>query len=291
MTTASEPGREHQSTCVVQDCSDEEEMNRVCIQDQVLTATMGGVLREQPDADRFQRVLDVACGTGGWMIEAARSYPRMSLCGIDISGRMLDYARAQAAELGVADRIEFTTMDALNTLNFPNDFFDLVNLRLGTGWIRTGDWPGLLRELQRVTRPDGVVRVTEPDIAHEGGSWALTKWFDVLQEALFRAGHLFEPVSSSIVAHLFPLFVYHGVQDVQVQPWRLEYLAGTPEVQSYAADWIYAFRTMHPFIKEQGCLPQNYNTICKQATHEMQQSDFHAVVRLFTVWGQPQSKG
>ena len=48
----------------------------------------------QPDPTIFERVLDVGCGKGGWLIEGARSYPTMKqLVGVDISGKMLQYAR------------------------------------------------------------------------------------------------------------------------------------------------------------------------------------------------------
>src|SRR6266581_7695988 len=108
MSTPTDPRREHPSTYVVQDRSNEEELTRLQIQDQLVTASMGGVLSEQSDPTQFQRVLDVGCGTGGWLIEVAKTYPHMKrLVGVDISTKMLDYARAQAEEQGLGDRIEF----------------------------------------------------------------------------------------------------------------------------------------------------------------------------------------
>ena len=93
----SDPRREHPSTYVVQDRSNQEELTRVQIQGQMLTASMGGVLPEQPDPRRFKCVLDVGCGTGDWLIEAAKTYPEISLlAGVDASGKMLEHARAQA---------------------------------------------------------------------------------------------------------------------------------------------------------------------------------------------------
>jgi ubiquinone/menaquinone biosynthesis C-methylase UbiE len=80
------------STYFVQDKRNKTELTRLAIQDQMLTTAMGGVLPEQPDPTVFRRVLDVACGTGGWLIEAAKAYPTMSLVGIDISQRMIRYA-------------------------------------------------------------------------------------------------------------------------------------------------------------------------------------------------------
>jgi len=97
MSTPIDPRREHPSTYVVQDRSNEEELTRLQIQDQLVTASMGGVLPEQPNPTIFQRVLDVGCGTGGWLIEVAKTYPSISLLvGVDISSKMLDYARTQA---------------------------------------------------------------------------------------------------------------------------------------------------------------------------------------------------
>ena len=125
------PRREHASTYFVQDRSNQEELSRLQVQDQMLTRGMGGVLPEQPDPTIFHRVLDVGCGTGNWLIEAARTYPTMSLLiGIDISNKMVEIAREQAKAQQVNDRVEFHVMDALRALEFSDNYFDLVNLRL-----------------------------------------------------------------------------------------------------------------------------------------------------------------
>src|SRR5581483_7534383 len=117
MSTSMDPRREHPSTYFVQDRSDEEELTRIIAQDRILTSGMGGVLVEQPDPAAFGRVLDVSCGTGGWLIEVAKSYPTItSLVGVDVSRRMIEYAQTQAATQLVSDRVEFRTMDALRML-------------------------------------------------------------------------------------------------------------------------------------------------------------------------------
>jgi SAM-dependent methyltransferase len=68
---------------------------------------MGGVLPEQPDPTIFHRILDIGCGTGDWLIETAKTYPDMSLLiGVDISNKMVEYARAQAVAEQVNDRNE-----------------------------------------------------------------------------------------------------------------------------------------------------------------------------------------
>src|SRR5262249_28716797 len=147
-----------------------EEMRRLTIQDQMITKAMGGVLSEQADPSVFGHVLDIGCGTGGWVIEAARQYPAMHLVGIDISSRMVEYARGQAKG---NDRIEFQVMDALGQLEFPSDSFDLVNLRFGVSFIRKWEWPYVISEMLRVTKPGGVVRVTDSGIVQHSNSIAL----------------------------------------------------------------------------------------------------------------------
>src|SRR5579883_3058075 len=128
--------KERPSTYFVQDRSNEEEITRLKLQDQLITTAMGGVLPEQPDTTRFQRVLDVGCGTGGWLIELAKACPECKqLVGIDVSKRMVEYARTQAYHAR-QDHVEFHVMDALLLLAFPSGYFDLVNLRFGSSFVR-----------------------------------------------------------------------------------------------------------------------------------------------------------
>ena len=41
-------------------------------------------------------------------------------------------------------------------LEFPSGFFDLVNMHLAQGWMRAWDWPKLLQEAQRVSKPEAI---------------------------------------------------------------------------------------------------------------------------------------
>src|SRR2546429_2183807 len=215
MPTSSDPQkRRYSGTYFVQDRQNEEELRRLVDQDRLVTASMGGVLPEQANPSAFGRVLDVACGPGGWVIEAAQTYPEMSLVGIDINQHMIEYARAQAAAHHVDDRVKFHVMDALRILEFPDASFDLVNLRFAISFVRTWDWPRLLSELLRVVRPGGVVRLTDEEIIHQSTSPASMQFCEMLLCALFRSQHLFAQESTGLTAHLVPLLSRHGCQQV-----------------------------------------------------------------------------
>src|SRR5215831_5436600 len=96
MSYFTEPQREHPTTYIVQDRSNQEEIARLELQDKMLTAGMGGVLSELPDPTSLRRVLDVGCGTGGWLIETARTYPSIeTLVGVDINNKIVAYAHTQ----------------------------------------------------------------------------------------------------------------------------------------------------------------------------------------------------
>jgi ubiquinone/menaquinone biosynthesis C-methylase UbiE len=275
----------YSGTYFVEDQQGKEELLRLANQDRLVTASMGGVLAEQADPGTFRRVLDVACGPGGWVIEAAQTYPEMSLVGIDINQRMIRYARAQAAAHHIDNRVEFHVMDALNSLEFPNASFDLVNLRFGVSFVRTWDWPRLLSELMRVVRPGGVVRLTDEEIIHQSTSPAAMQFCEMLLCALFRSGHLFAQESTGLTAHLALLLSRHGCLQVQAKAYTLQYQAGTPEGQAYVEDGMHVLRTLRPFLQKWGCMSKDYNAIHRQVLEEIQQPDFCATWHLLMAWG------
>jgi len=286
MSTPFEPPKKEQpSTYFVQDRQSQQELERVLLQDRMLTSAMGGVLPEQDNLSALRRVLDIGCGSGGWAIDVARTYPEMSLIGIDISQRMIDYAREQAVAAQVADRVEFHVMDALLILEFPNNFFDLVNLRLGVSFLRTWDWPKMLSEMLRVTRLGGIIRLTDNDILHQSTSPALRRLQEVGVCTLFRAGNLFIEEGTGLITHLPRLLTQHGCQEVQTKSHVLEFRAGTEQGQAYCEDMARVIQTARPFVQKWGCAPADYAAIYQQALVELQQPDFQATWNYLTAWG------
>jgi ubiquinone/menaquinone biosynthesis C-methylase UbiE len=248
---------------------------------------MGGILAEQPDPTVFQSVLDVGCGTGEWLIEAAKTYPTMTrLVGVDISSKMLNYARAQADAQQVSDRVQFLTMDALRVLEFPDNSFDLVNQRFGFSYLRTWDWPKILSEYLRVTRSGGVIRITEPDILAEGGSSsALFRLAQIQLQAFHQAGYFATPDGDAVINELTHLLHHYGLQNVQTREHMTEYRAGTVQGQRFYEDMKYLFKTAVPFYRKWTHVPDDYETIYQQMLNEIQQPDFVGIVKMRTVWG------
>lgn len=281
MATSSQP---YSGTYFVQDQQNQEELFRLAEQDQLITMSMGKVLAEQTNPGLFRHVLDVACGVGGWVIEAAKTYPDMTLVGIDINPYLIAYAQEHATKQQVDDRVEFRVMDALRPLDFPPASFDLVNLRFAMSFVRTWEWPRLIGSLMRVLRPDGIIRLTEEHVIHQSSSPASMRFCEMLLCALFRSGHLFTQESSSLTDRLASLLQQQNGQQVQTQPYTLYYQAGTPEGQAYIRDGMRVLRTLRPFLEKWGCINEDYEELSQAVYGELHQPDFTASWHLVTIW-------
>jgi ubiquinone/menaquinone biosynthesis C-methylase UbiE len=286
MAISPEPYPERPSTYVVQDRSNLEELRRLQVQEHLVTVALGGVLPEQSDPARFQHVLDVACGAGGWLIELAKTTPTISqLIGVDISRRMIEVARAEAEAQQVQERVGFRLMDALRVFEFSADAFDLTNMRFALSFLRTWEWPQVLRELQRVTRPGGIIRVTDADLPDQSSSPALLRLFRLLAQAYSQAGKYFRPLACGVAEDLASLLKQQKLQDVQIRGYRPEIRVGTVEGQLFFEDMRYLFRTNLPFLRKWSQVPDDYEELYQQMLAEMQQPDFMVSNRTITAWG------
>ena len=77
-------------------------------------------------ADPPARVADVACGSGWSSISIARTYPKVSVDGIDLDEASIEDARRNLAGSGVEERVRFHNLDATDA-SFAHRF-DLVTI-------------------------------------------------------------------------------------------------------------------------------------------------------------------
>lgn len=285
MPASKNPRQGQPSTYMVANLVNKEELQRITTQDHLLTCGMGGVLPEQADPTVFKHVLDVSCGSGGWLLTLATAYPGISqLVGIDLNPNLLRFAQAQAAAQQTQDRVTFLTMDALHPLDFADNTFDLVNLRCGWSYLRTWDWLKLLVELRRTCQPGGVIRLTEGNIV-QSTSPALNQLGELFLQALYQAGHFFALHHRGVIDHLAPLLHTLGLTQRQTREWTLHFSAGTAEGQAFAEDMRHAYRTFIPFLQKWARFPDDYEVLYQQALDEMQRPDFVATWTLLTAWG------
>jgi ubiquinone/menaquinone biosynthesis C-methylase UbiE len=104
-------------------------------------------------------VLDLGCGTGSGLFEAARRWPGARLTGLDASVGMLAVARREGAGLSesISRRIGYVEGDA-EELPVPDGSFDVVM----SGFVlqQVPLRATVLREVRRALRPNGIVAIS-----------------------------------------------------------------------------------------------------------------------------------
>ena len=263
------------------------EMVRLIEQDRHFTRAMGGLLPEQTDLSSIHRVLDVGCGPGGWALELAQAYPQMQVVGIDISARMIDYANAQARASGL-DNASFQAKNALDPLNFPEGSFDLVNARFIEGFIPTVAWPAILQEFVRITRPGGIIRLTDCEWGMTN-SFAYQKLLGISIHAMQVAGLSHSPDGRNYaITPLLSRFLSEaGCVNIKERAHSMDFSAGTEAHLGSFQDFSIGFQLMQPFQVNTGVTTQQeVEQLHRQLTVEMLDSDFRGIMYFLTAWGE-----
>jgi ubiquinone/menaquinone biosynthesis C-methylase UbiE len=265
------------------------ELARLMQQDRLLTDAMGGLLPEFPAGPPLpagSRVLDLACGPGGWALELAFHFPRVEIIGIDISQQVIEYAHAQARSRGL-ENVHFQLMNVMEPLAFPDASFALINGRGLSGFMLPATWPRLLQECFRLLTPGGVIRLTEGELPLTT-SPTFERCGALFTEALKRVGQSFSPDGRHIgLTPVLPrLLRQAGFVDLQLRASVIEWSMGTEHHYPVFKDYLAGMELGQPFLVKAGVVTrEELKGLVQQAVAEMQQEDFCAVWTVLTVWG------
>ena len=264
------------------------EMVRLLEQDRLMNLAMGGLFSERPDLSGIHRIVDLACGPGGWAQEVAFTYPRLEVLGLDISTAMIAYAQEQA-RVQHLDNLQFEVMDITKPMPFPDSSFDLVNARTIVGFMAPDQWQLLVQECRRILRPGGVLRLTEAEWGFTNGA-ALEKLCSLANRALFLAGKTLSPNGLYLgITPMLGLFLRKaGYQHIQKKAHALDYSAGTEAYYSYYKDLSAGFPLLQPFLLKMGVITSSEEgeRLYQAAMAEMLSEDFCILGYALTVWGE-----
>ena len=104
-----------------------------------------------------EQVLEVGCGIGVGPAHIAKRF-KCRLTAVDLSEKMLGWARERAEREGVSERITFRQAD-VRDLPFEDDMFDAVVVESVLAFVE--DKGAAIRELIRVTKPGVYVGLNE----------------------------------------------------------------------------------------------------------------------------------
>ena len=283
-TSSSDSSKKFETGFVIEESSTE--MAWLLNADTILTRGMGGLFSERSDLSGIQAILDIGCGPGGWVLEVAHQHPTIQVTGIDISQPMIRYAQA-LAESRLLDNVHFAMMDALQPLDLPDQSFDLVNARTLVGIMTPATWSRLLAECRRITRPGGVIRVTEFE-APITNSAAFNELWSFTMRALAKTGRSFSPDGRhiGIINQLGRLIQEAGYQDAQHKAHAIDFSAGSADFEGWYQNFTLVFQLLKPFYLEAGVTTEEkFERLFQQMVGEILAPSFRGLFPLLTVWG------
>lgn len=159
---------------------DDAEINRLDFQHYMLRYALRG--NYLAPIGQPHDVLDVGSGSGRWAMEMAQAFPQANVVGLDLVPPPAD-AHAMDGAPGTRDvrpaNYGFVAGNVLEGLPLPDRSFDFVHQRLLFAAIPRPQWPRVVSELVRVTRPGGWVELVEGSVGAGATSPAerrFTEW-------------------------------------------------------------------------------------------------------------------
>ncbi|KAI8099111.1 S-adenosyl-L-methionine-dependent methyltransferase [Halteromyces radiatus] len=145
--------------------NDDEENDRLTAQHFAIKALFNGNIspsvKKLVPFESGAYILDVGCASGTWMLDMATEYPASHFMGIDICDTFPNSIRPP--------NVDFKLANLTAGLPFPDNTFDLVNVRLFILALKQDEWWYILKEIQRVLKPDGCLQSVECGML-EGGT-------------------------------------------------------------------------------------------------------------------------
>lgn len=129
----------------------------------VLAYAAGLAIVHRSRGDASQRTaVDLACGPGHYTLCLARYLGYQRIAGVDLSPRMVEVARKNAASEGLADRVAFRIGDVCRLDAFDAGSVDLTSFTDAAHHMPDIATVGkVLCEMDRITRPDGLVMLMD----------------------------------------------------------------------------------------------------------------------------------
>ncbi|KAF8533825.1 putative TAM domain methyltransferase [Trichophaea hybrida] len=262
--------------------TDEIEQDRLDMHHEVMLMLLEGQLHKAPLKDP-QRILDVGCGTGIWAIDMADTYPSAEVIGTDLSPIQPKW---------VPPNCRFEVDDAELDFTYRPDSFDFVHLRNLAQSI--SDWPKLLSDVCRVTKPGGYVELAESgaDIKCDDGTMAEDNAYkvnvDLVSKALTQIGR--PPATDAILKERLEKAGFVDIQVVNVRqpmgPWpkdqRLKKLGAITLFGMEAAIEAYSLATLTRILK---IPPAEVTEICRKSLAAAKNKNTHMYAIFHVVYG------
>jgi ubiquinone/menaquinone biosynthesis C-methylase UbiE len=212
-----------------------------------------------------QTILDVGTGTGIWPVEMSSLFPQAHIIGVDVALTSL----LRPLPPGCL----FAQANILHGLPFPEGQFTYTHQRLLVAAIPALQWPRVIHELVRVTKPGGWVELLEVGDIIPATKRLLTWMTDISKTLGFEV---------EVLRHLGDLLKQAGCQDTESQdiPVPLGAWAGTTG-QLMKTDVLHGYNAIKDsYCPRSNTVPAVFDAMVQAAAEEWEQNHcsyiFHA---------------
>jgi ubiquinone/menaquinone biosynthesis C-methylase UbiE len=152
-------------------------------------------LLETPGGARSALLVDIACGTGGFLAEVKRNYPRLAVTGVDLSAPYLAVARRRLAPWSRAAVIEANA----EHLPLAESSVDIITCIYLMHELPHRARRAVAAECARVLKPGGrLILVDSLQTGDEPDYDAMLEWFPVAFHEPYYASYLREDLAQLV---------------------------------------------------------------------------------------------
>ncbi len=253
------------------------EHNRLDFQHYLLHAVLG-THYVAPVGEQVRHILDVATGTGRWAHEMARTFPNTQVIGLDMEepGNLVEGP----------DNYTFLQVNLFAGLPFADHSFDYVHQRFLVLALPAKQWPFVLSELVRVTRPGGYIELVEGggNFLQSGpATTQLKQWWDVASKV--------NGIDVSLMAQLPLLLQNAGLHSIRHKTYRvLIGETGGRVGKMLQQDILASLPGIKSFIcKNASVLPEHFDRLVTALSDEWK--NFKTCYEYYLAYGQKREGG
>ncbi len=232
------------------------------------TAIQGGLVPNTVSMQEVQRVLDVGCSEGGWVLDLARKYPRIHITGIDADEHIVNEATRYARFHGMSN-VAFLYHDATTSLPFKTRTFDFIHAR-SARFLYMPQRAEALTELLRTLRPGGWLNLVEFE---QSATSSLA--FDRVIRLFLQMVQSAYPSSVGIATRLYELLLNEYLLDVSYTVHAVDFGSyNTLGAKAFLDEVFLALRNVKPIVCCKNALASaTYDALLEEAAEDLQRPD------------------
>ncbi|KAG1443829.1 hypothetical protein G6F56_010529 [Rhizopus delemar] len=201
--------------------------------------------------------LDLGCGPGTWLMDVATEYPGGQFYGVDLYNIFPHNIRPA--------NVNFKCHDALEGLPYPDNTFDLVNMRMLFIALKKNEWPIVYKEVYRVLKPGGFIQACECNTLETGNEFIINVGKGFRQNMTDRdqdpfIGHNLDTILKELDFNI-----------LEFEPKKIFF--GNPDALSKEFVWniVKIMKNTQPLLEESmGCNAEQYQAFLVNFEQELQ---------------------